>query len=221
MTVGLVIVSHSAQLAAGVAELACEMAPGVVIALAAGTDDGRLGTSYGRVRAAVENALRTADAALVLADLGSATMTAEMVLEELADERVRLADVPLVEGAIAAAVAARSGAPLDEVLRAAQAAGQPAAAAPPGAVTVAGALQRSVRLVTGLHARPAAALAACTAGFDAQVSVDGADARSLVELMALGLSAGATVTVSASGPQAAAALEAAAELIGGGFGEAP
>lgn len=118
MAVGLVIVSHSAQLAAGVAELAGQMAHGNVRLIpAGGTDDGTLGTSLNKVL----NALAEADAddgVLVLVDLGSAALIAEMALEQLPSprrEHVRISGAPLVEGAVVAAVEASVGASLDEV----------------------------------------------------------------------------------------------------------
>src|ERR1044072_9253498 len=79
--VNLVIVSHSARLAEGVAELAAEMGGGeVVIEPAGGPDDGSIGTDAERVRAAVEH-VRSPDGVLVLMDLGSALMSAEIALE--------------------------------------------------------------------------------------------------------------------------------------------
>ena len=80
MSVGLVIVSHSAQLAAGVVELAAQMAPEVALIPAGGMDDGGIGTSLDKVMAALGLA-DTGDGAVVLTDLGSAVMTAESALE--------------------------------------------------------------------------------------------------------------------------------------------
>lgn len=119
--VGLVIVSHSARLAEGVVELAAQMATGVAFRAAGGTADGRLGTSLEKVLTAVEELLEAGHEVAVLTDLGSAAMTAEAVLELLADDRVRLAPGPLVEGAVAAAVTAQIGGGLSEVVNAARA----------------------------------------------------------------------------------------------------
>ena len=126
MSVGLVIVSHSAKLAEGVRELAEQMARDVTIATAGGTDDGGIGTSLEKISAGIA-AADSGDGALLLADLGSAVMTAETALEFLDDEqraRVRLADAPLVEGSVAAAVAAQSGRNLQAVLQEAESAGR-------------------------------------------------------------------------------------------------
>ncbi len=117
----LLLVSHSAQLAAGVAEVAEQMAPDVLIRPAGGTEDGRIGTSYDLVDHAVTGLLdEGAEAVVLLTDLGSAALTAESVLELRDDDRLRLADAPFVEGAVAAAVAAQGGADADAVRAAAQ-----------------------------------------------------------------------------------------------------
>ena len=116
--VGLVIVSHSAALAEGVVALAREMGDEVAIEAAGGMEDGAIGTDAERVRAAIERA-RSDDGVLVLMDLGSALMSAEIAVE-MADPDggpIRLSDAPLVEGAVAAAASARGGATLDEVAR--------------------------------------------------------------------------------------------------------
>ncbi len=117
--VGLVIVSHSAALADGVVELAREMGAGEVpIEAAGGIEDGALGTDAGRVYEAVER-VRSPDGVLVLMDLGSALMSAEMAAEmaDPDDGPILLSEAPLVEGAVAAAARARGGGSLDEVAR--------------------------------------------------------------------------------------------------------
>ncbi len=125
MTVGLVVVSHSADLAAGVRELAAQMAPDVAIQVAGGTDDGGVGTSFDLVSAALEGA-DSGTGVVVLYDLGSALLTTETAVEfadPAAAERIVVVDAPLVEGAVAAAVAAQSGADLTAVADAARRAG--------------------------------------------------------------------------------------------------
>jgi phosphocarrier protein len=97
-----------------------------------------------------------------------------------------------------------------------------AGAPEPGA---AGALIRTATIVNprGLHARAAAKLAKLAAGFQAEIVVTRHDqsvsARSIMGLLTLGAAMGAEVTLSATGPDAAAAIEAAVKLIAGGFGE--
>jgi PTS hybrid protein len=121
MTVRIVVVSHSDKIADGAVELAAQVAPDVMMVPAGGTSDGRIGTSLEKVMAALEQTTG-GDGVLVLTDLGSAVMTAESALEfagEPAD--VLLADAPIVEGLVAAAVAAQGGANLHAVRRAAEA----------------------------------------------------------------------------------------------------
>ncbi len=117
--VGLVLVSHSPHLARGVQELLAELADDVPVLLAAGTEDGSLGTSYGLTARAVRAADR-GTGVLLLADLGSSVLTATLVLADLALPAAALADAPFVEGAVAAAVTAATGAPLPDVLAAAE-----------------------------------------------------------------------------------------------------
>lgn len=122
--VGVVFVSHSAKIAEGLVDLAGQMAQGVALAAAGGSDDGGIGTSLQRIQAAISEADAGAGV-VVLADLGSAVMTTESAIEFLdADqaERVRLADAPLVEGGVSAAVAAASGGDVSTVLAAAESA---------------------------------------------------------------------------------------------------
>lgn len=106
MTVGLVIVSHSAKLAEGVAELAGQMAPEVAV-IAAGGANGGLGTDFDTVTAAI-TAAQDGSGVVVLFDLGSAQLVADLAAEAAAGD-VRVVDAPLVEGAVAAAVAAQLG----------------------------------------------------------------------------------------------------------------
>lgn len=121
MSVSLVIVSHSARLAEGVAELAGQMAHGkVAIAAAGGTTDGSLGTSLEKVLAALAQ-VDGPDGTLVLLDLGSAAMVAEMAVETfVAQHRVMISSASLVEGAVIAAVEASIGNSLVEVAEAAE-----------------------------------------------------------------------------------------------------
>jgi len=118
MSVGLVIVSHSAKLAEGVVELAREMGgEDIAIEAAGGMADppGAMGTDAMVVMEAVQRAA-SPDGVLVLMDLGSALMSAEMAVEMAENApRVVLSEAPLVEGAIAAAATARGGADLDAV----------------------------------------------------------------------------------------------------------
>ncbi|CQD15547.1 HPr family phosphocarrier protein [Corynebacterium striatum] len=204
--VGLVLVSHSAKLAEGLAELAGQMAADVRIAAAGGLESGEIGTSYDLIETAINNLLGEGLAVVVLTDLGSATMTVESVLEFLDDEPVKFVDAPLVEAAIAAATAAQQGDDLDAVAVAAERAIEvfvPKQAAEGKADVADGdAYSRSATVAdaAGLHARPAAKVAemAAEAAGDIVIAFDDdrADADSAMMLMSLGAAQGDTVTVS-------------------------
>jgi PTS hybrid protein len=231
VTVRLVVVSHSEKIAQGAAEVAAQMAPDVVILPAGGTDDGRIGTSMEKVMAALADAAGE-EGVVVLTDLGSAVMTAESAIEFSADpDSVLLADAPLVEGLIAAAVAAQAGADRRTVKRAAEAlqgsrpgadtgreeARNAVAASRPGAPEA----SDSFELVNqaGLHARPAAKIAGGLAGLDAEVTVNGVDGASMTGLMTLAAGKGSVLFVEAKGPDAAKALQYVGGLVQSGFGE--
>lgn len=117
--VGIVLVSHSDRLAQGLRDLLRQVAQeGVRVELAAGTPEGDLGTSSDLIEAAVARA-DAGDGVVVLADLGSAVLTARTVLADLPPGPV-LVDAPFVEGAVAAAVLASTGADLAAVAEAAR-----------------------------------------------------------------------------------------------------
>ncbi|MDQ0771049.1 PTS hybrid protein [Pseudarthrobacter defluvii] len=238
MTVSIVVVSHSEKIADGAVELAAQMAPDVKIIPAGGTDDGRIGTSLEKVLAALERGSEqgsgdgaVADGTVVITDLGSAVMTAESALEFLEDPAgVLLADAPLVEGLVAAAVAAQGGADVQAVRKAAEAAGrivqqaepassgeeelEPVTSAPPDCTG-------DFELVNqaGMHARPAAKVAGGLASLDAEVTINGVDGASMTGLMTLGAGKGAVLHVEAWGADAERAVEYVGGLVEAGFGE--
>jgi dihydroxyacetone kinase phosphotransfer subunit len=112
--VSLLIVSHSAQLAAGVKEFAEQVAGGKVqIADAGGAADGSLGTSVDRIQERLRQ-VASPDGTLVLVDLGSAVLSVEMAIEALGAGRVQISDAPLVEGAYLAAIEASAESSLEE-----------------------------------------------------------------------------------------------------------
>ncbi|MFB4297965.1 dihydroxyacetone kinase phosphoryl donor subunit DhaM [Actinomadura sp. NTSP31] len=120
--VGIVIISHSRTLAEGVAEVARAMGVGkAVVEPAGGDSEGGLGTSIDLVEDAVQRA-DGGDGVLLLADIGSSVLTAKMLIEDAGGENVLLADAPLVEGAVAAASMAATGAGLAAVHAAAESA---------------------------------------------------------------------------------------------------
>ena len=223
MTVGLVLVSHSAKLAEGLAELAAQMAPDVKIVPAGGLPGGEIGTDYDEVVAATQRA-DSGDGVVLLYDLGSAQMTAELAVESLeGGVAAVVADGPLVEGAIAAAVAAQAGADRAGVAEAAGSAGLPEDLFPAKPGEGGESADLVLHNEVGLHARPAAVLVRSLAAFDAEVSVrlgeQEADAHSVLALMSLGARQGDRIQVRARGPQAGDALAKVTELVNGNFGE--
>jgi phosphoenolpyruvate---glycerone phosphotransferase subunit DhaM len=193
---------------------------------AGGTSDGRIGTSLEKVMAALEQA-DGGDGIVMLADLGSAVMTAESALEFAGNPSgVLLADAPLVEGLVAAAVAAQSGAGAHDVRSAAEAAqgapgSQGAARAAEDEGMRAPDATGDFELVNeaGMHARPAAKIAGGVAGMDVEVTVNGVDGASMTGLMTLGAGKGSVLHVEASGPDAERAVEYVGSLVRAGFGE--
>ena len=239
--VSLVFVSHSALLAEGVRQLAEQMTQGAVpMAVAGGIDDpdNPIGTDAMKVLEAIQS-VYSDDGVVVLMDLGSALLSAEMALEFLSDEQrpqVHLCPAPLVEGALAAAVQASVGASAAQVM--AEALGALAvkvehmggAAAEPGSEGAGGqegAATEQIALVVrnrlGLHARPAARLVSTAGRFTAEVTLlkDGrrANAKSINQVATLGVRHGDTITVSAGGPDATAALAALQALADDNFGD--
>jgi len=234
--VSFVIVSHSASLAAGVCELAAQMAPDVHFEAAGGTEDGRIGTSYDLVEMALEAALAAVDGdgsgVIVLTDLGSATMTVESVID-MSDEpeRVRFVDTCLVEGAVASSVRAQLGEDLDQVADVAAAlaprlddafAQEVPSPAPAklgggdGGAPASSTRAQADAIVAdpvGLHARPAAAFTRLAATFDAEITVNGVDATSMLLLMTLGVGQGTTVHIEANGADATAAVAALTDML--------
>ncbi|UPL15032.1 phosphoenolpyruvate--protein phosphotransferase [Microbacterium galbinum] len=241
--IGIVAVSHSARLGEAALELALQMVQGpgarVRVAAGAGTDaDGTpiLGTDAVAVAEAIDELAGDCDGVLVLMDLGSAVLSAELALElRLSDVPVRLAPAPFVEGLLAAVVSAAAGGDLDTVAAEASAAlgaktGQlgaeepaPEPVAPSRPAGDAQTRRVLVRNPQGLHARPAALIAEASGGVDVRLRrlPDGpeAAAASLSRLLILGARQGDEIEISAQGADAADALDRIAALFDDGFGE--
>jgi phosphocarrier protein FPr len=246
--VGLVIVSHSAALAEGVTELARQMAgPDVPIVPAGGLEDGAIGTDVARILAGLERADQ-GDGVLVLMDLGSAILSAEMAREMLdpdSQSRIQLCEAPLVEGALAAAVQAKLGASLAQVadeargalgpkqehLGPAPEAQRPAlangTAAPHGSELLA-TLELLVNNALGLHARPAARLVQAVAASPGRVQVlnvttgkGPVNAKSINAVTTLGVRGGHTIRISVDGADAAPVFAALRVLAAENWGDDP
>lgn len=240
--VSIVIVSHSQRLAEGVLELVEQMTQGqVALAAAGGIDDPDhpIGTDPFKVQAAIE-AVYSPDGVVVLMDLGSALLSTEMALEFLSPEQrpfVHLCEAPLVEGAVAAAVQAMTGAGVAQVMAEARAALsaksahlQPGAVPAPVASPAAGPPSDGPTLALivpnrlGLHARPAARLVALANRFQAEVAIGrpggpAANAKSINQVATLGARQGESVIVRAHGADADQALAAIAALAADNFGD--
>ncbi len=239
--VGIVIVSHSTKIAEGVVELARRVAgPAGVIEAVGGTgdSDNPIGTDAGRIAAAMMRASGD-DGVLVVMDLGSAVLSAEharSMLDAETAERVELCAAPLVEGAVAAAVAAAIGGSLADVASEARRGLAPkiarlgdrgsAGAPAPVQVDTSGWRQTTIIVTNamGLHARPAARFVQTAATFDAEILADNlsigagpARATSLTDVATLGASQGHQVRLRARGAQAQLALAALTDLAARGF----
>ena len=239
------IISHSQELAEGVVELASQMAPDIHFELAAGEDTGGLGTSMSKVEDALDRALARIHkpgsdscrrGVLLLTDLGSSTMVAQTVLELRGNPKdCMCVTAPLVEGTVAAAVAAHGGSGLAQV----------AVAACQSAIDLAERARTEIAQITsvvlepsssrvfeitsqqileeemtvsdpaGLHARPAALLVRALAPMDAQVWINDVDASSVLELMSLGVRQGQHIHVRAQGLEREEAMRCVREMLQG------
>ena len=237
--IGLVVVSHSAALAAAAVDLAVAMVPGErpAIAVAAGTPEG-LGTDAMAVFEAITQ-VASPEGVLVFMDLGSALLSTEMALEFLGevDYPVRLTSAPFVEGLLAGVVTAASGASLSAVAREAEGAlaakrGHLGAEAESEAPQASGAREAAADLTVslpnplGLHARPAALIMGALTGLDAEVFVSAqaddpepAEVTGPISLLVLGARQSETLHFWADGPDAREALEKIEALVADGFGE--
>lgn len=222
--VGIMIVSHSPHLAHGLVDIAKQMAPEVIIEGVGGMEDGSLGTSYDaslKMMNWMLSEVRKEGKVLVCGDIGSAIMVGQTAAENCtAPERVIVMNAPLVEGVIAGAVAAQQGGTGLIVATAIEQAVHmfDPPAPEPEVVEVAAEEDLAPILVkvvdpAGLHARPAALLARLASDFDADITLNGVDATSVLSLMGLGVRQGDEVVVAANGPQANEALEAIKRIL--------
>ncbi|OUL26573.1 phosphoenolpyruvate--protein phosphotransferase [Nostoc sp. T09] len=241
--IGIVIVSHSKQLALGIQELAAQMVQGKVsLAVAAGIEDPEnpLGTDPMQVYEAIASIFSN-DGVLVLMDLGSALMSAEMALEFLSleqREKVHLCEAPLVEGAIAAVVAAAAGHNIQQVMAEARSAlvakatllgvdnSQPSVTTPTHTESSTKEIRLTVSNRLGLHARPAAQFVTTAAKFQAKIQVQNITkgtnkvrGDSINQVATLGVRQGHELVITATGADADQALAALEALIANNFGE--
>ena len=183
--VGIVVVSHSPRLAHAAVELALEMVHGPAprIEIAAGASDDRLGTDAARVAEAIVAADDGAGVVVIM-DLGSAVLSAELAVDLVPDAgiKTRLVSAAFVEGIFAAVVTAAAGAALDVVARDAEEAlyakstqlGQTQTSTADAVSDLsAGAIVAEATIINpdGIHARPAALIVGALASLDAQVMI--------------------------------------------------
>jgi phosphocarrier protein FPr len=239
--VGIVVVSHSALLAEGIVELANQMTQGrCKIAAAGGVDDPEnpIGTDTIRIMCAIEEVFDESGV-LVMMDMGSALLSTETALELIDPdmaEKVTLCSAPIVEGTMAASVAASAGLPMTAVLD--EAFGCLAAKrehlgeeSPPTAIAAepveltGDVLQFSHRVLNlhGLHARPAAAVVGVLARLDADIRIEKegvqVNAKSLNSIAKLGVKLNDTICLYASGREASLAIDGFKALANANFGE--
>lgn len=244
--VGLVIVSHSRNLAAALVGLLKQVVTAEIplaIAAGAGEDRSAFGTDAVEIMQAVESVF-SEDGVVILMDLGSAVLSAEMAVELLPPEyagKIRICPAPLVEGSLSAGVQIGLGSDLETVCREAlqslapkiehisgeQGAPAPAeTASPPLADGQAQAVTLTLKNEHGLHARPAARFVQTANQYNAKIQVTNlttgkgpVPAASLNAIATLGALHDHQIQVSASGPQAEQVLEALRQLVADNFGE--
>lgn len=242
--IGIVIVSHSKKLAEGIRELAAQMTQGkAAIAIAAGIDDpdNPLGTDATQILEAIES-VYSEDGVVVFMDLGSAIISAETALDLLPDDKRRnvyLCEAPLVEGVLAASVQASSSGDMDSVVREAreslgakksQLGTESMDNGSPKQAAVAGDSREIVLTVQnkmGLHARPAAKFVSTASTFQSEIFVknlskntDFVNAKSINQIITLGVRKGHEIMIAASGPDADEAILTLQKMIKDKFDEA-
>jgi phosphoenolpyruvate---glycerone phosphotransferase subunit DhaM len=119
--VSLVLISHSFEIVSGLKKLLNQVQPDVSVAIAGGAE-GDIGTNALDIKKAIES-VYSEKGVVILFDLGSALINAEMAIEMLENnENIIIADAPLVEGAYAGVVEAGLGSSIEEVVRASESA---------------------------------------------------------------------------------------------------
>lgn len=113
--IGLVVVSHSPKVADGIGDIAAEMSGDNHIETAGGDRQGGIGTVPDKIESALA-AADDGDGVVVLVDLGSAVMNTDVAIER-SDVDAVIADGPVLEGAVNAAVAATSSTATIESVR--------------------------------------------------------------------------------------------------------
>ncbi|APC47747.1 PTS-dependent dihydroxyacetone kinase phosphotransferase subunit DhaM [Virgibacillus halodenitrificans] len=113
--VGIVLISHSPKVVEGTKEIIRQVNQDVAIELAGGTDDKEIGTSIDKILEAINHA-DEGSGVLLLYDIGSAKMNAEIAIEMAEGNNIKMAEAPIVEGAYVASVEAGMGKSIDEII---------------------------------------------------------------------------------------------------------
>lgn len=199
----VVVVSHSAKFAEGTAELIKMAASDLSLAYAGGTEDGSLGTSYEKIKKAIES-VYSDDGVVVIPDMGSSVMTTEMVIEELAAEgkaNVEIAPLHLAEDFMSFCLNLGKEEDKKEDLCESDLAD----------------FECTVKDPVGLHARPAAEIVKFCQKLDAKVFAEyenkKASCTSLIELLSLGATCGAELKFSVIGTNASQTMVLLKEFI--------
>jgi len=247
--VNLLLVSHSKNLAESVVGLAKQMIRSgeveISIAAGIGEDHQEIGTNAVEIAEAIQD-IYTNDGVLVLMDLGSAVLSAQMALDLIPPDicqKVRICPAPFIEGAVVAAAQASSGSSLEVVYREAMDALKPKYDQLREKITEVPEKESekktlpsnddekkeiilTVRSVHGLHARPAVQFVQTAASFNADVMVKNlttnkgpSSAKSLIAITMLGVMKGHQIQVTAIGQQREEVLKALSNLVEDNFGE--
>jgi multiphosphoryl transfer protein len=242
--IGIVIVSHSLKLAEGVRDLANQMTQRKAeIAIAAGIDDPAdpLGTDASQIFQAIES-VYSDDGVVVFMDLGSAILSAETALDFFPEdqrENIYLCEAPLVEGVLSAAVQASNNADIDSVLREArealaakqaqlniQALQTPDKTVPEKMSETTREIVLTVENKLGLHARPAAKFVSTASKYTSDIFVKNLDknsdfvnAKSINQIITLGVRKGNSIMIAVAGPDADAAIAELERIIKAKFDE--
>jgi len=205
--VAIMIVSHSHKIASGTSEMVRQMCgEKIKISFAGGTSDGELGTDVGIILKGLKE-IWSDSGVVLLYDLGSAEMSSEAAIEMLPQnqqEKIKILDAPLVEGAIIAGVESIQGSKLEEVKNVIE-----KKYLKTDEILSSTEVQ-SIKIShqIGLHARPAVKFTKLAKTFEANIKVKlqeqtvWVDAKSIVKVMGLKASQGKILNLKADGRDA-------------------
>lgn len=115
--VGIVLVSHSEKVVMGIQEILHEVLDDFPLAIAGGTDEGGIGTSFEKIKDAID-LVYSQKGVLIFYDLGSAKMNAELAIEMSGKDNITIVEGPILEGAYIGAVESNMGQTIEEIIEA-------------------------------------------------------------------------------------------------------